>query len=1042
MFSNVNTKLSLSARELEVLKFWKEKNIFQKSLEQRQGALPFAFYDGPPFATGLPHYGHLLAGTIKDVVPRYWTMKGRYVERRFGWDCHGLPIENEIEKALNLSGAKSIEQYGIAKFNEECRKIVLRYTNEWQAIVERFGRWVDFSRTWKTMDLSFMESVWWVFGQLWEKGLVYEGFKVMPFSTKLGTPLSNFEASENYKEVDDPSVYVTVALESQPNCSLVIWTTTPWTLLSNLAITASPEIEYVELQLNINGKRYILAEPRVSTLFPNPEEYTIVRRFLGKELEGLSYQPLFPFFEHLKPQGAFKVLLDTFVTLEDGTGLVHTAPGFGEADFYACQKYNIPVVCPVDQNGHFTADVEEFQGKYVKECDKEIIRQLKARGQILKHDVLRHRYPFCWRSDTPLIYKAVSTWFVAVEQIKTTLVESNQQMHWVPGHLKEGRFGKWLENARDWAISRNRYWGTPIPIWRAEDGSLIVIKSLEELQQRTGKKLHDLHRHHIDDVEIHENGKTYRRITEVFDCWFESGSMPYAQNHYPFENQALFENSFPADFVAEGIDQTRAWFYVLTVLAGALFGEPPFKNVIVNGIVLAEDGQKMSKRLRNYPDPLEVVSECGADAVRLYMLASPAVRANDLCFSKAGVEQVVRQVLLPLFNAYSFFITYARIYSWDPAKQATEFQAEIDRWILSKTESLVKEVDEAMQKYELAAAVEPFVQFVDELTNWYIRRSRRRFWEDEATEDRNQAFSTLYNVLKRVIRVAAPFTPFITETMWQNLAASDDPESVHLTDFPQPGGRDIELEASMHALQIAASLGHSVRKEHKLKVRQPLQAAYIITKNEALLRYLRAGAKLLQEELNVREVHFSDNEEEVISYLLKPNFRVLGKKVGKRMKEVQVAIAKLPQASVALLQHGGFLELQLDDDTITLSPEDVTIERIIKEGCVAQNEGEITIALDTHINQELLEEGILREVINKINTMRREMGLHVSDRIEIVLTPTELLQTVVDKGRSLIMSEVLATKLCFDTAVRGQEWDINGEKTTINLSKDVKYSPQ
>ncbi len=1040
MLTPLDVKKSLSEREKEVLAFWKENKIFERSVENRANGKSYSYYDGPPFATGLPHYGHLLAGTIKDVVQRFWTMKGCHVPRRFGWDCHGLPIENEIEKNLGLSGAASIEAYGIPKFNEECRKVVLRYTDDWKSIVERFGRWVDFSRTWKTMDLSYMESVWWVFGQLWEKGLVYEGYKVMPFSARLGTPLSNFEASENYKEVDDPSLTFKAQLVDRANTFLLVWTTTPWTLLSNLAITVGPEIEYVEVHHLQSGENYILAQARLSALFKE-DEVQVLRSFKGKDLVGQKYEPIFPYFSRLVDQGAFHVISDDFVTLEDGTGLVHTAPGFGEADFYACQKLGIPVVCPVNQNGHFTHEVGEFTGRYIKDCDKDIIKQLKGRGLVLKHETLRHRYPFCWRSDTPLIYKAVATWFVGVEKIKEKLLASNEQIHWVPDHIKHGRFGKWLENARDWAISRNRYWGTPIPIWRAEDGSLLVIKSIQELEELSGRQITDLHRHFIDDIEIKKDGKIYKRIPEVFDCWFESGSMPYGQNHYPFEQKEEFAKTFPADCISEGLDQTRGWFYTLTVLSTALFEKPAFKNVIVNGIILAEDGHKMSKRLKNYPDPLDVVEACGADAVRLYMLASPAVRADDLCFSKAGVEGTLRQVLLPLWNSASFFTTYAKIYKWTPAKLAQKFPSEIDRWILSRLSSLVERVEEGMLSYELSLAVQPFVQFVDDLTNWYIRRCRRRFWNDEECSDRNEAFSALYIVIKTLVQIAAPFIPFTAEMIWNELKSENDEESVHLCDFPDHTKlhKDHVLEEAMSAVQKAASLAHSVRKERRIKVRQPLLKAMVISSNKQVLEYLREHSSLLADEINVKDILLSDREEDAVQLIPKPNFRILGKKIGKLMKEAQEGISKLSYAQLKALQAGSSISMTLPGAAIELTPEDVQVERIVHEEIAAQNEGDLTVALDIHLTEALIEEGFVREVVNKINTLRREMGLKVTDRITVQLASTDQVYKAIEAQKSYIMQEVLATSLTLGDS-RGVEADINGENARIELHRDEAYA--
>ena len=948
MFSPVDTKTPLAKQEEKVIDFWKKEKILEKSILEGKKLQPFSFYDGPPFATGLPHYGHLLVSTIKDVVLRYKAMQGFQVSRRFGWDCHGLPVENEIEKAKGLSGAASIEAFGIDMFNEECRSIVLRYTSEWESTVLRFGRWVDFSDTYRTMDPPFMESVWWVFAELWRRGLIYEGYKVMPYSAKLGTPLSNFEASENYKEVDDPSIVVALTLEQDENCSLLIWTTTPWTLPSNLAVMVHPEIEYLVLEHKQTKKRYIIAEPRAGAILKDIENYREVGRMKGIELEGTRYKPLFPFFLQHKDHGAFRVIMSDFVQLDEGTGLVHSAPGFGEVDFYACQKAGIPVACPVDQNGKFTDEVQPYQGRFVKDCDKEIIRELKNQGRILIHDTIRHRYPFCWRSDTPLIYKAVSTWFVAVEKIKDRLLRANDAITWVPEHIKYGRFGKWLENARDWAISRNRYWGTPIPLWRSDDGECIVVESREQLRELTGASPDDLHRHFIDDLTITKDGKVYRRIPEVFDCWFESGSMPYAQLHYPFENQERFAQLFPAEFIAEALDQTRGWFYTLTVLGAALFDSPAFKNVVVNGIVLAADGTKMSKRLRNYPDPLEVVGKYGADAVRLYMLGSPVVHGDDLCFSEAGVELVLRQVFFPLWNAVSFFVTYARIYSWEPfaklaicevpangrasistkpivvtmGEERSELchrrheqsavasfakgsctppstfahpKAEIDRWLLSITAKLIADVEEDLDRYDLSTASLRLQPFVDHLTNWYIRRSRRRFWSDEDSQDRREAFETLYQVLMAFSKVAACLSPFTMELIWQTLRAPSDPESVHLSRYPQKNAfpRDLELEAAHGAAQLVVRLAHALRKSLKLKVRQPLPKAFVVTPDTNTRQLLASVKGIIADEINVKEIDFSDDEHPFVTLKAKPNFRVLGKRLGSRMPAVQHALEHL-----------------------------------------------------------------------------------------------------------------------------------------------------
>jgi isoleucyl-tRNA synthetase len=1015
---------SFPQREEKVLKFWQKQEIFEKSLEK--GDELFSFYDGPPFATGLPHYGHLLAGTIKDVVPRYKTMKGYRVPRRFGWDCHGLPVENEIEKAKELSGAGAIESFGIAKFNEECRSIVLRYTSEWKKTVERMGRWVDFKNTYRTMDMSFMESVWWAFDQLWKQGLVYEGFKVMPFSIKLGTPLSNFEANLNYQDVDDPSLVVSFKVIGE-DAAFLAWTTTPWTLPSNLALMVGPEIDYIKVKHE--GKFYYLAEARLSAHFKDDVE--IIEKVKGKDLAGKRYEPLFDFF---KDRNAFRVILEEGVSTEDGTGIVHSAPAFGEMDFFACRREGIELVCPVDNNGRFTEEVPPWAGMLVKDADKDIAKVLKTKGHLFYQGTIRHRYPFCWRSDTPLIYKAVSTWFVAVEKIKERLLSANEQIYWMPSHIKSGRFGKWLENARDWAISRNRYWGTPIPIWRSEDGEIVVIGSVAELEKLTGRKIEDLHRHFIDDLIFEKHGKVFKRISEVFDCWFESGSMPYAQQHYPFEHKETFEQVFPADFIAEGIDQTRGWFYTLTVLAAALFNKPAFKNIIVNGIILAEDGNKMSKRLKNYPDPELVLSKYGADAIRLYLLNSPAVRAEDLRFSEKGVEQTLRQVLIPFWNSFVFLSTYAKIYDFKPS-QSKRPSALIDRWILSMTQKLISDIETGMESYDLNRAVDPLVGFIDQLTNWYIRRSRGRFWADEDSQDRREAFQTLYDVILSLCKAAAPFIPFLSESIYQKLKTDQMPESVHLCKFPEYDAdlRDEELEKEVAAAQAAVSLGHSLRKEYKVKVRQPLKKALLITANEDLLASLEKQKQLIADELNVKEIELHSDESKFVQWSVKPNFPVLGKKIGKLIPLAQKVMQGFSRSQVQTLSQGNALTVEIGGDLVTLELADVQIERKVKEGLAADNLGELTVALDTSLNDELLEEGLAREIVNKINTMRKEMDFAVTDRIQIVMQTTPRVESCFEKYKDYICHEVLATSTKF-AENEGQLCDLNGEEAKVTLS--------
>jgi len=1034
MFDEIISE-TFDQRERRILKFWETHRIFEQSVNDRSNRPIFSFYDGPPFATGLPHYGHLLAGTIKDVIPRYKTMKGFYVPRRFGWDCHGLPVEQEIEKAFNLSGAPAIEAFGIANFNEECRKIVLRYTEEWKVTVNRMGRWVDFSQTYRTMDLDFMESVWWVFKQLFEKGLVYEGYKVMPFSAKLGTPLSNFEAGDNYRDVDDPALTVAFQLDSDPSTSILAWTTTPWTLISNLALMVGPEIDYVKIKDVKLDRQYILAKSRLHVFYKNEENYEILEELKGTKLAGLKYKPLFSYFENRKSEGAFRVILESTVSLDDGTGIVHSAPAFGEVDFFACQREKIDLVCPVNNNGLFTDEIPEYEGQFVKDADKEIIKQLKKLGNVFHHATIHHRYPYCWRSDTPLIYKAVRTWFVSVEKIKDKLLKANDQIHWTPEHIKHGRFGKWLEGARDWAISRNRYWGTPIPLFRADDGEIMAMGSIAELETLTGQKIDDLHRHFIDDLTFIKNGKTFKRIPEVFDCWFESGSMPYAQNHYPFENKDLFEKNFPADFIGEGLDQTRGWFYTLTILAAALFDKPAFKNVVVNGIVLAEDGTKMSKRLRNYPDPKEVIHKFGADAVRLYLMHSPAVRGDDLCFKESGVELVLRQVMIPMWNAYSFFISYARIYGWKPDNLTLKPTSVMDRWILSCLHKLIKQVEGGMNAYDLSQAVEPFVGFVQQLTNWYIRRSRRRFWNEKPSQDRDFAFSTLYQVLIGLTKISAPFIPFMSDAIYRNLRQEAEPESVHLCAFPtyHDNVRDEHLEMAMEVVQTTVSLGHALRKEHKQKVRQPLGSAYIASSDAKLLKFLKEQQHLVADELNVKNVIFVEDETEFVTIKAKPNFRVLGKKVGKWMKQAQQAIEQFSNEQLDNLLAGNHVMIEFEGEKFELTPEDVQVDRIVKKGMIASHLNKITIVLDTALTEELLLEGIAREIVNKVNTTRREESFDLTARIKLIIETSPRVIEAFKLHADYIQNEVLATDLIFGPC-NGSEVDLNGEPAKIEIT--------
>jgi len=803
MFKPVSNKVAFPKMEEDVLAFWAKDGTFGKSLKKNEGKERYKFYDGPPFATGLPHYGHLLAGTIKDIVPRYQTMRGKYVERRFGWDTHGLPIEALAQDALGIAGAPEIKKFGVDKFNEQCRSMVLKYVAEWRKTVTRMGRWVDFDHDYKTMNPDFMETIWWVFKQLWNQGRVYKSHRIMPYSWKLSTPLSNFEAGSNYKDVQDPTVTVRVKALSTGSLKfpagapvyLLIWTTTPWTLPENLMICAGASIDYVAVRDLTDAARpiYVMAQARLPVYFKKPEQYEIVAEMKGSALKGWEYEPIFPYYAAKKAEGAFRVLNDDYVTTDDGTGLVHIAPAYGEDDFRVCKEAGMnAIVDPLDASAAFGPEIPEYQGRFCKDCDKDIIKRLKAEGKLVHQSTIVHAYPYCDRTDTPLIYRAIDAWYVKVEDLHDQLVANNETVHWTPAYVGEKRFGNWLKDARDWNISRNRFWGSCIPVWvnDADPTDMICVGSIAELEALSGVKATDLHKHYVDKIVIKKDGKTYHRTPEVLDCWFESGSMPYAQQHYMGgadgkPDAESFRDFFPADFIAEGLDQTRGWFYTLMLLGTMLFGESPYRNVVVNGLVLAEDGKKMSKRLKNYPDPNLMLDTYGADAIRLYMIYSPVVRAENLKFSENGVKQILRDLLIPWWNAYAFFVTYANVDGFADAEVVYPESANVlDRWIVSSMETLIADVTAAMDAYDLQRAVRPFVKFVEDLTNWYIRRSRRRFWKSTNDTDKLSAYRTLRYVLVQLAKVAAPFTPFIAEEIYRNLKGKSDPDSVHLCDFP------------------------------------------------------------------------------------------------------------------------------------------------------------------------------------------------------------------------------------------------------------------
>lgn len=970
--------------ELEILKYWEEKKIFEKSISSRDEKNSYNFYDGPPFATGLPHYGHIVASLMKDVVPRYWTMKGKRVERKWGWDCHGLPVENIIEKRLNLNSKKAIEEFGIDKFNETCRSAVMKYAEDWKKIIKRTGRWVDMENDYKTMDLSFMESVWWVFKQLWDRDLIYEGKKAMHICPRCVTPLSNFEVTQGYKDIKDISATAKFKIiDSKEKFSFgqdvyaLAWTTTPWTLPGNVLLAVGEKIEYSFVKYD--NEIYLIAKERLLDIFKDEEndEFEVLQNKKGKDLIGLKYEPLFPYYADT--ENAFQIVGADFVSTEEGTGIVHIAPAFGEDDYEVGRKNKVAFVQHVNMDGTFKTEVSDFAGMEVKpkedhsSTDIEIIKWLAHNGKLFRKEKYEHSYPHCWRCDTPLLNYATSSWFVDVVSLKKQLLENNKNTNWVPDHIKDGRFGLWLEGARDWAISRNRFWGSAMPIWRSEDGDTICIGSVEELEKLSGEKVNDIHKHIVDKIIIKKDGKEYKRIPEVLDCWFESGAMPYGQMHYPFENKEKFESSFPAEFIAEGQDQTRGWFYTIHVLATALTsGEnpaipvkktvPAFKNVIVNGIVLAEDGQKMSKSKNNFPDPMIVLEKYGADAMRYYLVTSPVMHAEKLNFAEEGVREMYNKVFNTLWNVFSFYKMFADE-NTDLDKVDLKSENVLDIWIITKLELLIKEVNIKMQEYKLAEASRPILDFVTDLSQWYVRRSRDRV-KGENIQDKNQALKTLKYILEELSKIMAPFTPFIAEKIFLEL--NQKKESVHLEYFPEFDETKVEEKVleNMELVRKIVEFGLSLREEAKIKVRQPL--SYIkINKAKIDKKYL----DIVAEELNVKNVLF--------------------------------------------LEKG-----------------DLEENEILKE------DQDLKVSLNIFIDEDLKEAGIVREIIRTINQIRKEKNMTISDEVNIYFkTENELLKKVFLKHTDEIKKNVLAGKMSEKDIVQ-EEKKIDGEKVYLEIIKN------
>ncbi len=1046
-FLPVKPDINLPRQEEEILNFWDQGQIFEKSVHDSNHQKHFSFYDGPPFATGLPHYGHLLAGTLKDIVPRYWTMKGHSVARRFGWDCHGLPVEYEINKAHGLDSRKKILELGVDKYNALCRSIVQRYSQDWKRTVDRIGRWVDMENAYFTMDVDFMQSVWWVFQQMFNKGLIYEGHKVVPYSVGISTPLSNFEASQNYKQVQDPAITITFPVLGKPGLNFLAWTTTPWTLPSNLALAVGKELDYVEVTQQASGQKYILARALVAAAFKDPAKElnpeSEWKAYKGNDLLGWEYEPLFDYFNNQRTKGAFKVIWAEHVTTESGTGIVHMAPAFGEEDYFACAREKLPLVNPVDDDGMFTAEVPEYQGKRVNDADKEIIAELKKRGRLFKQETITHAYPFCERSDTPLIYRAVSSWFVAVEKIKDRLVANNQTTQWVPDHLKDGRFGNWLENARDWAISRNRFWGTPLPIWKNNEGEIICVGSKEELEKLSGQKVPDLHVEFVDKVTIPSpTGKSpLKRVDGVLDCWFESGSMPYAQWGYPRANQASFEANFPADFIAEGLDQTRGWFYTLMVIGTALFDKAPFRNVVVNGLILAEDGKKMSKRLKNYPDPNEVLERHGADALRLYMIDSPVVKAQELRFSEAGVKDVVRKILLRWWNSYSFFVGYANIDEFKPRGDARKSPNLLDQWLLSRLQNLIVTTEREMSAYRLYNVVPALLQFIEELTNTYIRFNRSHFWAEgslDSNEEKRLAYETLYETLVTLSKLMAPFAPFLAEATYRNLARvlPTRRESVHLEKFPEADRSLIrpELEEAVSVMEALVLSGRNYREQIKVKAKIPLKRMTVIQRDAQVIENLRRFEPYFKDELNIRDISYRTDEEKFVQITAKANFQALGKRLGARMKEFAGAIGKWTIQDILALEAQGSLEI--NGEKITLSEVEIRRAPMGNNANIVTHP-RVTLEFDPTVEQEQILEGLAREVVRKVQAARKSADFNLDDRIALEISCTGSLLEAVKAHQPMIQSETLAAQFTLTPEPSGtlvESIDLDGDTLKLGVT--------
>ena len=1049
MYQKVSTDMNFVEREKEVEKFWEDNQIFQKSMEEREGSPMYTFYDGPPTANGKPHIGHVLTRVIKDMIPRYRTMKGYEVPRKAGWDTHGLPVELEVEKMLGLDGKDQTEKYGLEPFINKCKESVWKYKGMWEDFSSTVGFWADMEKPYVTYDNNFIESEWWALKTIWDKGLLYKGFKIVPYCPRCGTPLSAQEVAQGYKDVKERSAVVRFKVKDE-DAYILAWTTTPWTLPSNLALCVNPKEDYVKVKA-ADGYTYYMAEALLDTVLGRLAEegqaaYEVLERYKGKDLEYKEYEPLYQCAadaaekQHKK---AFFVTCDEYVTLTDGTGVVHIAPAFGEDDANVGRNYDLPFVQLVTEKGEM-ADSTPFAGLFVKKADPEVLKDLDAKGLLFDAPKFEHSYPHCWRCDTPLIYYARESWFIKMTAVKDDLIANNNTINWIPESIGKGRFGDWLENVQDWGISRNRYWGTPLNIWQCECGHMHSIGSIEELKSMSDNCPDDieLHRPYIDDVTIKcpKCGKEMHRVPEVIDCWFDSGSMPFAQHHYPFENKEIFEKQFPAQFISEAVDQTRGWFYSLLAISTLLFNKAPYQNVIVLGHVQDENGQKMSKSKGNAVDPFDALQQYGADAIRWYFYVNSAPWLPNRFHGKAVMEGQ-RKFMGTLWNTYAFFVLYANIDEFDASKYTLEYDklSVMDKWLLSKLNTLIKTVDDNLANYKIPESARALQDFVDDMSNWYVRRSRERFWAKGMEQDKINAYMTLYTALVTVSKVAAPMIPFMTEQIYQNLVRSVDqtaPESIHLCDYPVVNEDyiDTELEANMENVLKLVVMGRACRNTSNIKNRQPIGQMFV----KAEFTLPEFYQEIVADELNVKNVKFTDDVRDFTSYSFKPQLKTVGPKYGKMLGGIKKALDTIDgNAAMDELNANGSLNLDVDGQEITLFKEDLLIDTAQIEGYVSENDNGITVVLDTNLTEELLEEGFVREIISKIQTMRKEAGFEVMDKIRVTYTGSEKAESIFAKYAESISSEVLAEEVTkAEPAGYVKEWKINGEQVTMGVWKE------